>query len=209
MPNQVRFTQLVKAAGRPHTATLWVADPAKDPEFKKAIAENRIVTIHLVNVGTKKESGEIGFAKGGGAGYLIFPKPLPFAEGTRVIGLKYELLEEPEVKDPVRIKPAPKPPKKEKIQTAETEPAIPPEPEQKPEPEKAASEKSRPPKPQPKTKTPTTFKVTIEFTATATRELEIQAETASDAIATALNKAKKTPPGPSWKLDATDVKRCD
>src|SRR5256885_11650060 len=106
MPNQVRFTQLVKASGRPHSATLWLADPAKDPEFKKAIAETRIVTIHHVNVGTKKESGEIGFVKSAGASYLIFPKSLPLAKGVRVIGLKFDILEEPEVKDPVQIKPA-------------------------------------------------------------------------------------------------------
>ncbi|HEY6227469.1 MAG TPA: hypothetical protein VI282_10145, partial [Verrucomicrobiae bacterium] len=102
---QIRFTQLVKASGRPHPATLWVADPKQDPEFKKAIGENRILTIHHVNVGNKKESGEIGFQTGGAAGYLIFPKPLPMGEGTRVIGLKFDMLDEPAVKDPVKIKP--------------------------------------------------------------------------------------------------------
>src|SRR6185436_6869217 len=89
---------------------LWVADPNKDPEFKKAIAENRILTIHHVNVGNKKESGEIGFQATGSAGYLIFPKSLPMAEGTRVIGLKFDMLDEAPVKDPVKIQPdKPKP----------------------------------------------------------------------------------------------------
>src|ERR1044071_2047751 len=105
-PKQIRFAQLVKASGNPHAATLWVADPSKDPEFKKAISENRILTIHHVNVGNKKESSEIGFQTGGAAGYLIFPNPLPMAEGTRVIGLKFEMLDEPKVKNPVKVKPA-------------------------------------------------------------------------------------------------------
>src|SRR5687767_16029180 len=103
MPKQIRFTQLVKAGGRPHPATLWVADPSKDPEFKKAIDQNRIVTVHHVNVGSKKESGEIGFKKGGAASYLIFPKELPMGEGTRIIGLKFDMLDEPAVKNPVKI----------------------------------------------------------------------------------------------------------
>jgi hypothetical protein len=105
-PKQIRFVQLVKASGQPHPATLWVADPNKDPEFKKAIAENRILTIHHVNVGNKKESGEIGFQSGGASGYLIFPKPLTMAEGTRVIGLKFDMLTEAPVNDPVKITPA-------------------------------------------------------------------------------------------------------
>jgi hypothetical protein len=101
---QIRFVQLVKASGQPHPATLWAAHPNKDPEFKKAIAENRILTIHHVNVGNKKEFGEIGFRTGGASGYLIFPKALPMAEGTRVIGLKFDMLTEAPVKDPVKIR---------------------------------------------------------------------------------------------------------
>src|SRR5688500_1826603 len=99
----MRFAKLVKTAGRPHPATLWVADPAKDPEFKKAIDENRIVTLHQANVGTKKDFGRIGFFKEPNSTYLIFPKPLPMAEGIKVIGIKFDLLEEAPVKDPVKI----------------------------------------------------------------------------------------------------------
>jgi hypothetical protein len=208
MPNQVRFTQLVKASGRPHSATLWLADPAKDPEFKKAIAENRILTIHHVNVGPKKESGEIGFDKSAGASYLIFPKSLPLAKSTRVIGLKFNLLDEPEVKDPVQIKPAPKRPKIEHVKTIKT-----PEPnevETKPLPTKKREPKTaKPSKREAKTKTAHNFKVTIDFTAAATCELEVAASNATEAIDTALKQAETSPPKPDWKIEATTVKRCD
>jgi hypothetical protein len=91
---QVRFAQLVKAAGRPHVATLWVTEPGEDAEFKKAMGENRIVSVRVQNVGTKKDRGTIGFLKGRNLVYLIFPKALPMAEGTGVIGLKFDELEE-------------------------------------------------------------------------------------------------------------------
>jgi hypothetical protein len=197
MPKQVRFTQLVKAAGRPHTATLWVSDPAKDPEFKKAIDQNRIVTVHHVNVGSKKESGEVGFNKGAASSYLIFPKALPMAEGTRIIGLKFDLLEEPKVKDPVRIKPAKRKPKIERTKVVKF-PAPAPKPEPKPEP----------PKPAKIEKTPT-FTVTVEFTAKATKEIEVEAKNATEAIEAAVKQAKKSPPEPHWSVDASTVARRD
>jgi hypothetical protein len=62
-PKQVRFSQLLKSSGKPYAATLWT-DPAKDPAFKKAIDEDRIVTVRNVNVGAKKDRGIVGFLKG-------------------------------------------------------------------------------------------------------------------------------------------------
>lgn len=211
MANQVRFTQLVKASGRPHSATLWVADPAKDPEFKKAIAENRIVTVHLVNVGSKKESGEIGFIKGGAASYLIFPKSLPLAEGTRVIGLKFDMLDDPKVKDPVKIEPAKRKPKTEHANIVEFPK---PKPTGRSEPEhaneKTSKEKHHPKKKaEPPPKVTSVFQVTVEFTARQTKQFEIESASASDAIERALKEAKSSPPEPDWKLGATDVKRRD
>jgi hypothetical protein len=211
MANQVRFTQLVKASGRPHSATLWVADPAEDPEFKKAIADNRIVTVHLVNVGGKKESGEIGFVKGGAASYLIFPKSLPLAEGTRVIGLKFDMLEDPKVKDPVKIEHAKRKTKIEHANIVE----FPKSETTKPSGPERASEKHSKPKHSPKKKAEpppkqtSIFHVTVEFSARQTKQFEIETTSASDAIERALKEAKSSPPEPDWKLDATDVKRRD
>jgi hypothetical protein len=226
MPKQIRFTQLVKAAGRPHPATLWVADPAKDPEFKKAIDDNRLVTVHHANAGAKTESGEIGFVKGGAASYLIFPKALPMAPGARVIGLKFDMLDEPEVKDPVKIKEAAAKPKTERVKTIvektpppkkeepeekesrKSELARDPEPKPKPEPRPArAKPEKHKPKPAPKTREPSKFKVTVEFTAAATREIEVEAKSAAEAIDEALKQARKSLPPADWDLDAQDVRK--
>jgi hypothetical protein len=200
---QIRFTQLVKASGRPHPATLWVADPNKDPEFKKAIAENRILTIHHVNVGNKKESGEIGFQPGGAAGYLIFPKPLLMAESTRVIGLKFEMLDEPKVKNPVKVKPAKPKPKSQPVKILKF-----PEPE-KEEEQKIPEPKPEAKKPEPKAKPLARFKITVEYSANATREIEVEAKTAAEATEAALSEAEKQAPKADWQLDAKNVTRCD
>lgn len=214
MASQIRFTQLVKAAGKPHVATLWVADPAKDPNFKKAIDENRVLTVHHANVGTKTDTGEIGFIKGGAASYLIFPKALPMAEGTRVIGLKFDMLDEPEVKDPVKVTEAPKKTKIERVKTvAEVEPEktaaeekeqAPAEDEMKVEP---AASKQQKRKSTAKVKETSKFKVTVEFAATATKQIEVEAKNATEAITKALKEAHKSPPEPHWTLDAKDVHR--
>ena len=210
---QIRFTQLVKASGRPHPATLWVADPKQDPEFKKAIGENRILTIHHVNVGNKKESGEIGFQTGGAAGYLIFPKPLPIAEGTRVIGLKFDMLVEPAIKDPVKIKPVKAKPRTESAKIVKFPEADKEDKEGK-QKEKLAKEKIEESKPEPKkhetkAKPLSRFKITVEYTASATREIKVEAKTAAEAIEAALSEAEKHPPKPEWQLDAKNVTRCD
>ena len=208
-PKQIRFTQLVKASGRPHPATLWVADPNKDPEFKKAIGENRILTIHHVNVGNKKESGEIGLQTGGAAGYLIFPKPLPMAEGTRLIGLKFDMLAEADVKDPVKIKPAEAKPKTKPVKILKFPKLEKEEKEEEAEKPDEEIEPSAPKETEPRPKPLSRFKITVEYTASATREIEVEAKNAAEAIQSALEEAEKNPPKTDWELDAKDVKRCD
>ena len=207
MVKQVRFTQLVGAAGRPHSATLWVADPTKDPAFKKAIDENRIVTVHHVNVGGKKESGEVGFQRGGAASYLIFPKSLPYEAGTKIIGLKFEMLDEPAVKNPVKIKEAKRKPKVEKTKVVKfpaPEKVEQEEDESDEHPAAEAEEKKAEPK-----KETAIFTVTIEYKATAQREIEVEAATSARAIEQALKEAKKDPPKAEWDIDASNVKRHD
>jgi hypothetical protein len=197
---QTRFANLVKASGRPHPATLWVADPAKDPEFKKAIDDNRIVTLHHVNVGTKKDSGEIGFRKGTNNSYLIFPKALPLVEGTAVIGIKFDMLEDAPVKDPVKVKTARREKKIERVKTVKDAPEPEPEREEKAEP-KAGKTKAE------KEKT-ATYCVSLEFTAKASELVEVEAETASEAMEIAARDAKKHPPkGVDWSVEATEVRK--
>ncbi|HZV33064.1 MAG TPA: hypothetical protein VFB72_00700 [Verrucomicrobiae bacterium] len=102
---EMRFSDFVKRAGPPKTASLWT-DPAKDKEFMRAVKENRVLTIVRDPHGKHKDFGEIGFHEQPLALYMIFPKPLPKKTDARVIGVKYDLIEEPEVKNPVRnVKP--------------------------------------------------------------------------------------------------------
>jgi hypothetical protein len=197
MPKQVRFAQLVKAAGKPHAATLWAKDPNADPEFKKAIAAHRILTVHNVNVGNKKDAGEIGFAAGPGNTFVIFPKPLPFAEGTKVIGLKFNMLEDQPVQHPVRVKAARRKTPREPVEIKIFNPPANEEATAKP---KQKAEPAAKPK----------FKVTVEFKAIESKEIEVQAATAAGAIEVALKKAGRLAPKKArWSFDAQNVQRCD
>jgi hypothetical protein len=79
--------------------TLWVA-PGKNGPFAKAIRENKVLTIHSTPVGHKKDYGQIGFHKKQGAIYMVFPKRLPKDPISRIVGINYQLAEEPESKEP-------------------------------------------------------------------------------------------------------------
>lgn len=94
----VRFTQVVKRAGEPQVHTLWVA-PAKDPELQRAEKAHRVMTVHASQVGGKTDVGVIGFdPEAGRAGqFLIFPKSLKSFAGARVVGIKFDLVEQPKL----------------------------------------------------------------------------------------------------------------
>ena len=87
----VRFAEVVKSAGKPEVVTLWQA-PDKDPRVRKARKENRIMTVTQDVTGSKKDFGMIGFELEPNASYLLFPKTLQPFEGSRVVGIKYEML---------------------------------------------------------------------------------------------------------------------
>ena len=192
---QVRFAQLVKASGKPHAATLWT-EPTKDPAFKKAMQENRVVTVRNVNVGAKKDRGVIGFLKAPNSTYLVFPKPLPMAEGAGVIGLKFDELAQEPVKDPVKVKEAVRKTKKEKVRTAKAS---------RKSPQAETEKKEEPAEPE---KTSFKFQVRLAFSATVLRDVEVEAATASKAIASAEAKAKEEPPKDvDWKVEGLEVKK--
>jgi hypothetical protein len=194
---QVRFAQLVKAAGMPYAATLWT-EPGKDPEFKKAIKENRVVTVRNVNVGTKKDRGVVGFLQGPNATYLIFPKALPMAEGTGVIGLKFEDLAEAPVHDPVKVKTAARRKKVEKVKTEK-------ETKGTAGPKAKASRKGKEETKGPMAKA-SKFRVKVAFSATVLREIEVEASGASAAIEAAERKAGEEPPEDiAWKVEGLEV----
>jgi hypothetical protein len=95
---QIRFAKLVEASGRPETATLWTT-PKQDRAFAKAIQANRVVTVVQKPTGTKKDFGTVGFHQQAFALYLIFPRAVLEESGTRVIGIDYKLIREPEGKN--------------------------------------------------------------------------------------------------------------
>jgi hypothetical protein len=98
---EIRFQQLVKTSGTPTIVSLWT-DPAKDRPFMKAVKERRVLTLIQEPASKRKDFGRTGFHRGPHAAYLIFPKALP--PDARVIGIKYDLIRQPEVSDPVTAK---------------------------------------------------------------------------------------------------------
>src|SRR5581483_6079363 len=120
--------------------------PKKDPAFDKAVKENRVLTIEQSASTKHKDFGRIGFHEGEHSVYLVFPRSLPGNDDARVVGINYQLLEEPKPADLVR----PKKPEK-----------------------RQASRKPKLPKPAPKTKR---FTVTVRRTATEEATFEVEAE---------------------------------
>jgi hypothetical protein len=93
MSKTIRFGDLVRNSGRPEVVTLWV-EPKKDRSFTRAVRENRVLTIHDDPKGHRKEFGQIGFHHEPGAIYMVFPKPLPDAPESRIVGINYQLAED-------------------------------------------------------------------------------------------------------------------
>src|SRR4030088_3300981 len=100
MPKTMRFGDLVREAGRPEIATLWV-EPKKDPAFSKAVRENRVLTVSTDPSGHRKDAGKIGFHPKEGSLYLVFPRKLPAGVQSRIVGINYQLTEDKPPKDPV------------------------------------------------------------------------------------------------------------
>jgi hypothetical protein len=110
MSKAVRFSELIKKSGQPYAATLW-SDPEKDPALKKAIKENRIVTVKQETVGSKSDFGTIGFKREKNVSYFVFPKKLPPDLHGHIIGIKYDMLDEPKATDPISKNDRPSKPK--------------------------------------------------------------------------------------------------
>lgn len=89
-----RFSEIVRKKGQPEALVLW-ADPEKYPQLKRAIRENRVMTVVQDPAGNKKDFGMVGFLMQKNASYLIFPKTLEEYRDKHVVGLKYDLLAKP------------------------------------------------------------------------------------------------------------------
>lgn len=104
-PKSVRFSQVVARSGVPHAHTLWVA-PKDDRELQQAIAAGRVMTIEAAGASGKTSVGVVGFDARGKRNdqILIFPKSLKAFAGARVIGIKFELLEQPAFAAPAELR---------------------------------------------------------------------------------------------------------
>jgi hypothetical protein len=99
----VRFAKVVERCGAPETCLVLV-NPANDAPLQKAVKSQRVMTVLQGSVGSKADRGQIGFHPGRGRQFLVFPKSLkPFADRT-VVGMKYELIRNPEVPKSQRVK---------------------------------------------------------------------------------------------------------
>src|ERR1044071_1035012 len=94
----LRFSELVKRHGQPEIKTLWTK-PESDASFMRAVKQDRVLTLFQEPSSKHKDSGEIGFHQKPYASYLIFPKALEESKGAKVIGIKYDLIREPEISD--------------------------------------------------------------------------------------------------------------
>jgi hypothetical protein len=107
----VRFSKVLEACGKPDIHLLLI-DPAKDKTLQTAIKSDRVMTLYQQSVGT--DHGVVGFEQGRSRQFLVFPKPLKPFLGQRIVGIKYELLEDApapkkEVTKKETVKPADEP----------------------------------------------------------------------------------------------------
>jgi hypothetical protein len=94
-----RFADVVAAAGPPQVHSLWIA-PGRDPSLKRAVRECRVMTIHQMLRGTKKDYGTVGLHADESSQVLVFPKSLRRFGEARIVGIDYRLIVQPDPKDP-------------------------------------------------------------------------------------------------------------
>ena len=160
--SSVRFAELVKRYGQPEMKSLWTR-PEEDTAFTRAVKQRRVITISQEPGSKHKDFGEVGFHQRPHASYLVFPEPVKESGDVKVIGIKYELIREPDVKDALSPKVLKKLPSKKQAPTAE-------KPEKMP-----------------------TFNIRLRRTATLEVAIPIEAKTKSEARKQALRIAEEQP----------------
>lgn len=121
----IRFSQVVERSGQPQVHTLWMA-PEKDPQFRRAQQSHRVMTVAPSAVG-KTEVGHVGTTLDTPVGgqFLIFPKSLKPFEGARVVGIKFDLIEQPKLASLPEQVPSGPPKAARRIQKSPGKPAAP------------------------------------------------------------------------------------
>jgi hypothetical protein len=101
-----RFAKVVEKCGNPENHLVLI-EPAKDQDLQKAVKTNRVMTVVQEGAGSKADRGEVGFEPGPGRQFLVFPKSLRAFAGRAIVGIKYNLLDSPEVPKSQRADEAP------------------------------------------------------------------------------------------------------
>ncbi len=86
----VRFTSVVEQCGRPEVYLLF---DANDAVFKKALEQQRVMTIE--EQGSGPVQAQVGYDPTRRGQILLFPRSLKKFAGARLVGIKFELLEQP------------------------------------------------------------------------------------------------------------------
>jgi hypothetical protein len=71
---------------------LWTK-PEKNQLLRQAVKKNRVLTV-ILQPG-RRDYGRIGLELHPGASYLVFPKSLPSQPTAKVVGINYQLLDQP------------------------------------------------------------------------------------------------------------------
>lgn len=168
MEKRVRFGDLVRNSGRPRVLTLWTR-PEKDPAVSGALKQNRVLTV--MEPPNQTKFGVLGLKPDAHAIFLMFPRPLDLDPGARVVGINYQLAEQPELAP----RAATASPAKERSR-----------PQHRTKPQAAI-------KPEPTPKPPKRFKVRLRRTATLEETREVEAANRREAKLRAMDIARGEP----------------
>jgi hypothetical protein len=140
-----RFASVVGKAGKPSVYLMLVA-PEKDASLQKAIEAHRVMVLHQPASGT--DYGTVGFEKSPKGQILVFPKSLKSFAGIRIVGVKYDLLEDSSKSRPQLLSREKKPQIKVSRKTRIKVPKVEPPPEKvlaltRPEPQASEDETSQ------------------------------------------------------------------
>jgi hypothetical protein len=86
----VRFSKVVGKSGKPEVYLLM---SETDPVFHKALEAEKILSLSKDAHGSGPEFGTVGYDQKRHGQLLLFPKSLKAFADTKVVGIKYELLE--------------------------------------------------------------------------------------------------------------------
>ena len=87
----VRFAAVIESCGAPQVYTLW-QKPKEDRRLQAEVKKGHIMTVQKSESGT--DFGCVGMIERKGALYLQFPKSLKRFADQRIVGIKWDLVQE-------------------------------------------------------------------------------------------------------------------